>query len=260
MTSLFVPYGAPLPLNLVEQGIRVVGINMSNPPWKDQLPDGIKLITTADVSSYKMGGITPTIEHAWGLIMAAHRRLVAAAQDAFGDRNNWLAPYQLSKQTLGIIGYGRIGRAVGHIGAAFGMCVRDYDPYVAGGRKLNEVLSSEVVFISCTLNKTSRRLLTGKLGLMKPDSILVSVAPWEIVDPVEVVMALSEDRLRAAAFDDWPPHYNTPLMDKLRENGRLTITPHIAGSALDARIRTEQLVKEVMHVWLEANPLECTNE
>ena len=251
MTALFVPYGTPLPQDLT--GVRVVGINMSNPPWKKDLPVGIKLITTADVPKHKMGTITPTPEHAWGLIMAAHRRLVGAAQDSFGDRDRWLAPYQLSGRTLGILGFGRIGSAVGRVGRAFGMRVDWTDPV---NPKLGcdvMLAESDVVVISCTLTDETRGLLVGKLRLMKSDAILVSIAPWEIFDPIEVVDALAGNTLRAAAFDDWPQDYNSTKVQLLRSLGRLTITPHIAGSTLDARKATEQFVREEMATWLAAS-------
>lgn len=253
MTSLFLPYGsAPTPELL--KGVRVVGTNMSRPPWAALIPEGVKLITTVDVPQAKMQRITPTVEHAWGLIMAAHRRLPAAAADAYGDRDSWIAPWSLSGRTLGVVGYGRIGERAANVARCFGMRVDWYDPRVPGGAGCAPMLGrSNVVLVSCTLNETSAGLLRGKLHLMRPDAILVSIAPWEILDPIEVVSALANNNLRAAAFDDWPSGYSSTTIAQLRREGRLIITPHIGGSTLDARAATEQFVREEMVAW-QRNP------
>ncbi len=95
MTALFIPYGKAPPADLHAQGIRVIGTNMSNPPWADRVPEEVKVITTPDVPRAKMEGITPTPEHAWGLMLAAHRRLVPAALNPHTNRNKWMAPWQL---------------------------------------------------------------------------------------------------------------------------------------------------------------------
>ena len=254
MRSLFIPYGVDPDFDDLPPDCRVVGINMSNPPWKDRVPAGVKLITTADVPRSRMEKVTPTVEHAWGLIMAAHRRLVAAAS-GFGDRNDWMAPYQLSGRNMLIIGYGRIGHGVARVAEAFGMRVTWVETDDGVGFLCRALSWADVIFVSCTLNDSSRGLLRGRLGVVKADAILVSIAPWEIVDTIEVVMQLKAGMLRAAAFDDWPANYlDSAAVQFLRSLGRLTITPHIAGSTEDARAETRDAVCEEMDKWLLENP------
>lgn len=77
--------------------------------------------------------ITPTAEHAVGLMLAAWRRIPAthaAASSGAWDRKPWGAPSMFSRMSLGLVGYGRLGRKVGAIAAAMGMTVRYYDPFV----------------------------------------------------------------------------------------------------------------------------------
>lgn len=247
----FIEYGEE---PVFKPGVRVVGINMSNPPWRHLVPEGVRLITTADVPSHKLVNVRPTIEHAWGLIMALHRRLLPAASDAFGDRNDFVAPYQLFGRSLGIIGAGRIGEGCATIAGALGMHVMRYDP--PKFRQTNPqpiVAHSDVLLVSCTLNETSRGLICKHfLRHVKPDALLVSIAPHEVTVVQDVITELRSGILRGAAFDDWP---QSVLPDyKLANAGKLLITPHIGGSTIDARASTRCAVIETMQAWLREHP------
>lgn len=256
MTALFIPYGKAPPRDLKAQGIRVVGTNMSNPPWLHLVPEGVHVVTTPDVPRPKMVRVTPTAEHAWGLLLAAHRRLVPAALNPHTDRNRWMAPWQLCGRRLLVIGgEGRIGSRLCVYGRAFGMevCGFDLEDLEALGE---HVEWANVIMIACTLNPTSEDILKDYWHRIQRDTLLVSIAPWQVLgDPDYGLIPTLEwqaARLRAAAVDDWPPETTVPR--ELVKNGALIVTPHIAGSTLDARAMTEQFVREEMAAWLERNP------
>ncbi len=259
MTALFIPYGKapPTPQQLKAEGIRVVGTNMSNPPWAHKLPADVKLITTPDVPRKKMEEVTPTAEHAWGLMLAAHRQMVRAALNPHKDRNDFMAPWQLKGRRLLVIGgEGRIGSRLVNYGLAFGMqtLVYDRNPEFP----LEQAIEwANVIMVACTLNETTHDMFKDVWHIIQRDTILVSIAPWEVLgDPDYGLVPTLEwqaARLRAAAVDDWPPE--VPVPRSLVKQGALIVTPHIAGSTIDARSMTERFVREEMQSWLTRNPV-----
>ena len=110
----------------------------------------IKIFALHDDADF-LETITPTAEHNIGLIISAARRIPAAhsfATSGRWDRRPWGSPKMLSRMSLGIVGYGRLGKMVGIIARAIGMTVQFYDPYCDGGMpsllelsKISDVLS-----------------------------------------------------------------------------------------------------------------------
>lgn len=259
MSSLFIPYGKsiPTPAQLKAEGIRVVGTNMSNPPWAHKVPEGVALITTPDVPRSKMEAVTPTAEHAWGLMLAAHRQMVRAALNPHKDRNAFMAPWQLSSRRLLVIGgEGRIGSRLVNYGIAFGLHVCIFEKEGNPEPLEAAIMGANVIMVACTLNETTYDLFRDVWHLIQRDTILVSIAPWEVLgDPDYGLIPTLEwqaARLRAAAVDDWPSECTVPRA--LVKQGALIVTPHIAGSTLDARCMTERFVREEMARWLEGHP------
>jgi len=151
---------------------------------------------------------------------------------------------QLSAMTIGIVGYGELGRGVARVAAAFGMQAiiarRRNDPGSAGdGRHDFEdvLLRSDVITLHCPLNDDTRGLINAAtLGLMKPDAILINTARGALVDSAALVAALEQGRIAAAAIDvlpQEPPVDGDPLLDY--EGPNLIITPHIAWATREAR-------------------------
>jgi phosphoglycerate dehydrogenase-like enzyme len=145
----------------------------------------------------------------------------------------------MSGADLGLIGFGRIGRAVIQKLSGFKMNVRVYDPYVdaaviegGGGAKvtLEELLkAAQFVLVACPLNDETRGLVGEKeLRMMRPDAVLVNSARGGIVDEKALVRALREHWILAAALDVVA---NPPLdpSDELLSLENLNITPHVGG-------------------------------
>ena len=157
---------------------------------------------------------------------------------------------ELSGKTLGIVGYGELGRGVARIAEAFGMrVVVAQRPGIAGntdGRvPLAELLAdSDVVSLHCPLTEDTRSLIGQReLESMKSSAILINTARGALVDSRALVDALAAGTIAAAAIDVLsiePPVDGDPLLDY--DGSNLLVTPHIAWASLEAR---QNAVREV---------------
>ena len=134
--------------------------------------------------------------------------------------------HELYQKTLGIIGFGRIGRHLAHIAQGFDMSVLSYDPYVppdrfaAVGAKQVDLTTllreSDYVSINCVLTPETHHLIgEDELALMKPTAYLVNTARGPIVDETALYRALVEDRIAGAGldvFEDEPLKPTNPLL------------------------------------------------
>jgi glyoxylate reductase len=182
-----------------------------------------------------------TADVAFGLILAASRRFSEAERDLRAGRwhgwsiNQYLG-HDVHGATLGLVGYGRIGRAVGRRGEGFGMRVLHHTRRPTGEpghvASLDELLAeADVVSLHVPLSEGTRHLIGRReLALMKPTAVLVNTARGPVVDADALAEALENDRIFAAGLDVYEdePHVD-PRLTAL-EN--VVLTPHL-GSAGD---------------------------
>jgi (S)-sulfolactate dehydrogenase len=154
---------------------------------------------------------------------------------------------EASGKTIGIVGYGNIGRLTARKAEALGMKVVSYDSIAedATTRDLDTLLAqSDVVSLHIPLTAETRGLLDARrLGMMKRDAVLVNTARGGIVDEAALAAMLREGRLGGAAldvFDSEPLPAGSPLSGA----PRLVLTPHIAGVTLEANERVSALIAE----------------
>ncbi|MCW8846960.1 MAG: D-2-hydroxyacid dehydrogenase [Gammaproteobacteria bacterium] len=169
---------------------------------------------------------------------------------------------ELSGLTLGIVGYGELGKAVHRTAGAFGMRVqvsqRPGQPVSPGRVSLEQLLkTSDVVSLHCPLNAQTRHLIGEReLALMKPDALLVNTARGALVDPQALADALRSGQLGGAGIDvleQEPPVAGNPLLDP--SIPRLILTPHIAWAALQSRQRALEQIAENIQAFLRGIPL-----
>lgn len=151
---------------------------------------------------------------------------------------------ELAGRTLGIVGWGNLGRAVAAVGAAFQMRVvvaqrRGAAP-VADRIDLHELLASaDVVSLHCPLTESTHGLIGAReLALMQAHALLINTARGALVDSTALRDALMGERLGGAGIDalvQEPPVDGDPLLDPRIPN--LLITPHIGWAAREARQR-----------------------
>ena len=166
---------------------------------------------------------------------------------------------ELSGKTMGIIGYGRIGRRVGEIARALGIKVLFHDAYAKAddsGEKvtLKELLQrSDVVSLHCPLTKENDSLINKKtLAMMKPHAILINNARGKLINEYDLAQALQDGTIYAAALDvvrEEPIHSDNPLL----ECDNCLITPHISWASKEARSRIMDTAVENLAEFLRGN-------
>lgn len=151
---------------------------------------------------------------------------------------------ELSSMTLGIVGFGELGRAVGRVAEQFGMRVLvsqrigTGDVTASGRVDFERVLrEADVLSLHCPLNEGTAGLIgAGELDAMKSTAILVNTARGALVDSDALVAALEDGSIAAAAVDvleEEPPVEGDPLLGYRGDN--LLLTPHIAWATSTAR-------------------------
>jgi glyoxylate reductase len=193
-----------------------------------------------------------TADLTMALLLAAARRLPEADQlIRSGGWSGWtpelLPGLDLDGARLGVIGLGRIGRAVAHRACAFGMRIHYAQPRPApvevearlGATQLPlETLLAEcdVVTLHCPLTAETRHLLDGaQLGRMKPTAVLVNTARGTIVDEAALAEALAAGRPGFAGLDVFEdePRVHAALVG----NPRVALTPHVGSATRGARAK-----------------------
>lgn len=150
--------------------------------------------------------------------------------------------HDLRGSTLGVVGYGFLGRAVGNLATAVGMelliAERKAAPETRTGRAaFNEVLqASDVITLHCPLTKETMNLIDwSELQLMKREALLLNTARGGLVNETALLQALSEGVIAGAAFDvlsQEPPRDGNPLLEAKLPN--LIVTPHVAWASREA--------------------------
>ena len=164
---------------------------------------------------------------------------------------------ELSGLTIGVVGYGAIGRRVAQRARdGFGMRVLLTDPAVEGSVPLEELLErSDVVSLHCPRSAATRGLVdAAALRRMKPGTLLVNTAGGGIVDEDALVEALVSGHLGGAALDVFatePLPRDSPLLSA----PNLLLTPHLAGAALDVVRHHSDLICSDVERWHRGEPL-----
>jgi len=207
---------------------------------------GILVLHTPDANTVTVA------EHTVAFIGALTKHLVfldsETRQGKFKIARRYYLPRDLDGKTLGIIGYGRIGKQVAKkCMAAFNMKVIIYDPYISDSvvapgvvrysdekqvYKEADVLTIHVPMTDDTRNHINEKLLS----LMKPSAYLVNTARGNIIDEVYVVKMLDEGRLAGAGFDvlaNEPPVENELFL----KNPKTIVSPHSAALTNECTVR-----------------------
>lgn len=141
--------------------------------------------------------------------------------------------FEVENKTIGIVGFGHIGRLVAELAAGVGMNVLVHDPFLDGNGSKEQVVSLEVLLsradiVSLHCPPSENPLISERaIRLMKEGSILINTARAGLVDSAAAFVALKSDHLRGWAtdvFDSEPPTFD----EKFEHSGFLP-TPHIGG-------------------------------
>ncbi len=156
---------------------------------------------------------------------------------------------ELAGKTMGIIGYGDLGKAVATVAEALGMTVvlarRNIEDQRPGRIALHDLLPQvDVLSLHCPLTEETRGIIgAAELALMKKDAVLINAARGGLIDEIALLDALMQHRLGGAALDVIeiePPPENYPLLKASLPN--LIVTPHVAWASRESR---QRLIDEV---------------
>ena len=227
-------------------------------------------ITVCNCQAY---GIDSVVQHVFAMILALHTNLIPYTQAV--NKGKWQQASQfcllnypiveLKGRTLGIMGYGTLGKGVARIAEAFGMNIllgQRPGTSQEGRIPLPELLPQvDVLTLHCPLTDQTRNLI-GKdaLQLMKPTSFLINAARGGIVEETALAEALLAGTIAGAATDvltKEPPDSTNPLLATDIPN--LIITPHCAWGSYQARGRIVSQTVENINAFFAGNPARMVN-
>ena len=180
----------------------------------------------------------------------------------------WNTPQmELAGKTMGIIGFGRIGRAVGKIARAFGMNVIAYNrsqceegKAIGSYVNLEELLTTaDVISLHCPLTGENAGMIGAEaIAKMKDGAILINTARGPLVDEVALRAALESGKLRGAACDvisAEPMKEENPLKDA----PNCIVTPHMAWAPIESRKRIQNCTERSIQAFLAGKPINAVN-
>ena len=215
-----------------------------------------------------------TADFAFALMMVAGRRLIEA--DRYVRQGKWktwgpklLLGAEMKGATLGLVGFGRIGKAVARRAMGFDMRVMYYDPTESetdsdskATRVDFDTLLKESDFISLhtPLTPATRHLIDAQaLSKMKPGAVLINTARGPIVDMDALYQALKEHLIFAAGLDVTEPE-PLPMDSPLLTLDNLVIAPHIGSASTVARDKMSWMAAKNLIAGLKGEPLpNCVN-
>lgn len=212
--------------------------------------------------------LTDTVaDLAWALMLATARRLGEAERHLRTGRwTGWkldeFLGLDVHGKTLGIVGFGRIGRAVARRAAGFEMRVlyHNRSPVAADAvsgarpRPLDDLMSeSDFVFLLVPGSAETYHLIDdARLRRMKPSAVLINVARGTVVDEAALVRALRERRIAAAGLDVY--EHEPRITPELLEMENVVLLPHIGSASAATRERMALVAAENVLAVLEGRP------
>jgi D-3-phosphoglycerate dehydrogenase len=207
-------------------------------------------------------------DHTLALMLAALRRVGehdAGVRAGRWDRTGANTPWVLSGATVGLVGYGRIGRLVRKRLEGFAVDVLVSDPVppddpTVANVELEELLAaSDVISLHAPLLATTHRLIGApQLALMRPHAVLVNTARGGLCDEAALVDALEQGRLRAAALDVF--EQEPPSSSRLLTLPNVVVSPHNAGLSVQSiEEMTRRATASVIDVLVGRQPEHLAN-
>ena len=227
-------------------------------------------IIVSNVPAYSTNEVA---QHTFALLLEITNH-IGSYSDAVhsGDWSNapnfcfYLEPLdELNNKTIGIIGFGSIGKRVAEIAKAFGMRVLVNTPHPSDDSSvefctLDELLeNSDIITCHCPLtDKTTKLINENTISKMKESAVFINTSRGAVVDDNALAEALNNGRIKAAGLDVLtvePPKADNPLLHAKN----CYITPHIAWGATQTRARLMKTIEENLKAFLRGKPQNVVN-
>ena len=222
-----------------------------------------------------LDSIRATAEHTIALTLALLRRIPDAHQhacDGHWDRR-FFQGTEIHKKTVGIIGYGRLGRIVADYFEAFGAHVIVHSRDIPAGASidgrqavtLDELLQqSDIISLHASYEPANDRMIGAvQFECMKPAAVFVNTARGELVDEEALVTVLREHRIAGAALDvirdEQQGHGAAAAIRDLAKQSSVLLTPHIGGNTRESLEKTEIFLAEQLCAMAQADRLQLTS-
>ncbi|QXX73568.1 Glycerate dehydrogenase [Methylovirgula sp. HY1] len=220
-------------------------------------------IAVVNIRNYAVNTVP---EHTLALIFALRRGLVPYVLDVRGGKWQTIDQFcyfdhpihDISGSTLGLIGYGALGKSVATRAEVLGMKVIATDVYDFPGKvDLDTILKeSDIISLHCPLTEGTRNIIgAAEFKKMKKDAILINTARGGLVDEVALVEALKSGEIAGAGFDVLtvePPKQGNVLLDADLPN--LLITPHVAWASVEAMTGLANQLVDNIEAWVAGAP------
>lgn len=218
------------------------GVGVDNVDIPEATKRGVVVMNTPD------GNTVSTAEHTFGLMLALARHIPqahASMREGKWDRKSYMG-VELRGKTLGVVGFGRIGRAVAKRAIAFEMKVIAFDPYITADLAADlgaELVSLDDLFARADFitlhalltDETREMICSESIAKMKKGVRIVDAARGALINEADLAVAIKSGQVAGAALDVFaqePPPPDNPLVGL----PGVVHTPHLAASTDDAQI------------------------
>lgn len=211
-------------------------------------------IAVANVPGYSTEAVA---QHTFALLLSVTNKITEyndivtgnCWNEIRGSKSLTLPINLLAGKSMGIIGYGNIGKRVGEIARVFGMTVNVYS------RDREAAVKSDVISLHCPLTEENAEMIDREfIEQMKPGAVFVNTARGGLVDEKALAEALRTGRIAGAGLDvlsEEPPDESNPLLDLQN----CIITPHIAFSPVEARTTVIETCAENLKSFIKGGNL-----
>ena len=252
-------------------GVTATGVNVVDLQAASQ-----RGIPVSNVPEYSTESVA---QHVLAVILSMNHRpmdhsnaVYSGRWEEAGDFCFWLSPIQeLAGKTMGVVGYGRIGRRVCELAAAFNMNVLAHNPTYRNKTRLDYMRfdwcsleqifrESDYVSLHCPLTAENQGLIDSKLlALMKPTAVLINTSRGGLINEKDLAEALRDRQIAGACLDvvsQEPIASDNPLLSA----PNCLITPHNAWSTLESRQRLMKKTAENVEAFLSGHPINQVNQ
>ena len=220
-----------------------------------------KGITVSNASGYSNEAVSELV---LGMALSLLRNIPQVQQRCRdGLTKDGLVGCELKGKTVGIIGYGKIGRRTGELFHAFGCQLLaqsrhhhdDAPDYVEQVSQEELLRRSDLVVLHCPLNDSTRGMIDyAKLSLMKPTAYLINVARGPVTNEDDLARALADGVIAGAAVDVFTAEPPLAADTQMLRAPHTLLTPHVAFATKESMTLRAQIVFDNLRAWLDGEP------